>query len=108
MQIEIRALFPAYFDGRFSVCMMKRARAQGLISIQLIDIRDLAEGKHRKVDDRPYGGGPGMLLMPGPVTRAIRSRRREGSHAIYLSPQGKKLTSPLSEQLAREAHLILV
>jgi tRNA (guanine37-N1)-methyltransferase len=108
MQIDILSLFPDYFDGPFRVSIIKRAIEKQLIGIQLVDIRDFAEGKHRKVDDRPYGGGPGMLLMPGPVTRAIRSCRREGSHVIYLSPQGKKLTPLLCESLARRSHLIVV
>jgi tRNA (guanine37-N1)-methyltransferase len=108
MQIDILSLFPDYFDGPFRVSIVKRAIEKGLIDINQIDIRDFAEGKHRKVDDRPFGGGPGMLLMPGPATRAIRSRKREDSHVIYLSPQGKKLTSSLCEALAKRSHLILV
>ncbi len=108
MQIDILSLFPDYFDGPFRVSIVKRAIEKGLIDINLIDIRDFAEGKHRKVDERPYGGGPGMLLMPGPVTRAIRSKKKEGSHVVYLSPQGKKLTSSLCEELAKRQHLILV
>ena len=108
MQIDILSLFPQYFESPMRVSIIKRAIERGIIHIDLIDIRDFAEGKQRKVDDRPYGGGPGMLLMPGPVTRAIRSKKREGSHLIYLSPQGKKLTSSLCAELAQRSHLILV
>lgn len=108
MQIDILSLFPDYFDGPFRVSIVRKAIEKGLIDIHQIDIRDFAEGKHRKVDDRPYGGGPGMLLMPGPVARAIRSRKKEGSHVIYLSPQGKKLTSSLCESLAKRPHLIVL
>ena len=108
MQIDILSLFPQYFESPLRVSIIKRAIERGIIHIDLIDIRDFAEGKQRKVDDRPYGGGPGMLLMPGPVTRAIRSKKREGSHLIYLSPQGKKLTSSLCAELAQRSHLILV
>ena len=108
MQIDVLSLFPDYFDGPFRVSMVKRAREKGLVHIDLIDIRDFAEGKHRKVDDRPYGGGPGMLLMPGPVTRAIRSRKKKDSYVVYLSPQGKKLESGHCETLAKRSHLILV
>lgn len=108
MQIDILSLFPDYFDSPFRVSIVKRAIEKGLIDVHLIDIRDFAEGKHRKVDDRPFGGGPGMLLMPGPVIRAIRSRRREGSRVIYLSPQGKKLTSSRCETLAKCPHLIVI
>jgi tRNA (guanine37-N1)-methyltransferase len=108
MQIDILSLFPDYFDGPFRVSIVKRAIEKGLIHIDLIDMRNFAEGKHRKVDDRPYGGGPGMLLMPGPVSRAIRSRKQQGSHVIYLSPQGKKLTPTICEALAQRPHVILV
>lgn len=108
MQIDILSLFPEYFEGPFSVSMIKRAVEKGLVHIDQIDIRDFAEGKHRRVDERPYGGGPGMLLMPGPVTRAIRNKKREDSHVIYLSPQGTKLNSSLCARLAQCPHLMLI
>ncbi|HEY2810801.1 MAG TPA: tRNA (guanosine(37)-N1)-methyltransferase TrmD [Rhabdochlamydiaceae bacterium] len=108
MQIDILSLFPQYFEGPFGVSIIKRAIEKGLIHIACTDIRDFAEGKHRRVDERPYGGGPGMLLMPGPVSHAIRSKKRKDSHVIYLSPQGKKLTSSQCAELAQRPHLLLV
>jgi tRNA (guanine37-N1)-methyltransferase len=108
MNIDILSLFPEYFEGPFNVSMIKRAKELGLISIRLTNIRDFAEGKHRKVDDRPYGGGPGMVLMPGPVCRAIRSVKRENSHVVYLSPQGKQFDAQTASRLAKVSHLILV
>jgi tRNA (guanine37-N1)-methyltransferase len=108
MKIDILSLFPEYFEGPFKVSMIKRATERGLIDIQLTNIRDFGEGKHRKVDDRPYGGGPGMVLMPGPTCQAIRSVKREDSHVIYLSPQGKMLDSATCERLAKMPHLVLV
>lgn len=108
MQIDILSLFPEFFESPLNVSILKRAQEKGLVQIACIDIRDFAEGKHRKVDDRPFGGGPGMVLMPGPVVAAIRSLRRSESRAIYLSPQGQKLDHKLCEQLAHHTHLILV
>ena len=108
MIIDILSLFPEYFEGPFQVSMIKRAVERGLIDIRLRNIRDFGEGKHHKVDDRPYGGGAGMVLMPGPVTQAIRSVKREDSHVVYLSPQGKQLTAAICERLAKLPHLILV
>lgn len=108
MEIDILSLFPEYFEGPFKVSMIKRAIEKGLINIRLTNIRDFGEGKHKKVDDRPYGGGPGMVLMPGPVTQAIRSVKREDSHVIYLSPQGKPLDAATCERLAKQSHLILI
>lgn len=88
--------------------MLKRAIEKGLIDIRLSNIRDFSEGKHQKVDDRPYGGGAGMVLMPGPVCQAIRNVKRDDSHVVYLSPQGKPLTAATCERLAKLPHLILV
>lgn len=78
------------------------------MDLRQIDIRDFAKGKHAKVDDRPYGGGPGMVLMPEPVCEAIRSVKTEKSHVIYLSPQGAKLTAAKCEELAKKDHLVLL
>jgi tRNA (guanine37-N1)-methyltransferase len=108
MQIHILSLFPEYFQGPFDVSMMKRARDRGILEIELVDIRDFAEGKHKKVDDRPYGGGPGMVLMPEPLCRAIRSVKKPGSRVIHLSPQGSVLSAGTCERLAKYEHLILV
>jgi tRNA (guanine37-N1)-methyltransferase len=108
MNIDILSLFPAYFEGPFKVSIIKRAVEKGIIAIRLANIRDFGEGKHRKVDDRPYGGGPGMVLMPGPVTQAIRNVKRDNSHVIYLSPQGKLLDAKMASRLAKLPHLVLV
>jgi tRNA (guanine37-N1)-methyltransferase len=108
MQIDILSLFPEYFESPFKVSMIKRAIENGLIEIRQTNIRDFGEGKHRKVDDRPYGGGPGMVLMPGPVSLAIRSVKRRDSHVVYLSPQGKLLDASTAARLAKLPHLILV
>jgi tRNA (guanine37-N1)-methyltransferase len=108
MRIHILSLFPDYFKGPFDVSMIKRARERGVLEIELVDIRDFAEGRHKKVDDRPYGGGPGMVLMPGPLCKAIRSCKTSNSRVIYLSPQGSLLSAKTCERLAEYSHLILV
>jgi len=108
VEIEILSLFPEYFSGPFDASMLKRARDKGIISISLIDIRDFATDKHHTVDDRPYGGGPGMVLKPGPTVSAIRSVKREESHVIYLSPQGAKLDAKKCRELANYKHLVLL
>jgi tRNA (guanine37-N1)-methyltransferase len=108
VKFTILSLFPDYFDGPFRVSMLKRAQEKGLLEIEQVDIRDFAEDKHKKVDDRPFGGGPGMVLMAAPLTRAIRSRKKEGSRVILLSPQGPKLTAKKCAELAQEKDLILV
>lgn len=108
MEVDILSLFPGYFRGPLDVSMIQRARDAGLLDIRLVDIREFAENKHNRVDDRPFGGGPGMVLTPGPVARAIRSVRKKKSRTIYLTPQGKPLTAQKCQELALEEHLILL
>jgi tRNA (guanine37-N1)-methyltransferase len=110
MKVDILSLFPEYFRGPFDVSILKRAQESGLLEIHLVDIRDFAQrkGNYAKVDDRPYGGGPGMVLMPEPVCEAIRSRKGEKSHVVYLSPQGKKLTAAKCQELSQKEHLVLL
>ena len=89
--------------------MIKRAVERGLIEIDLVNIRSFATGKHKRVDDRPFGGGPGMIMMPEPTIKAIRSVRTPGCRVIYLSPQGPKLTARRAEEFAEnEEHLIFL
>lgn len=108
MKIDILSLFPEYFKGPFDESIIGQARRKGIIDINLIDIRDYGDNKHRRVDDRPYGGGPGMVLMPQPVAKAIRQARSPKAHVIYLSPQGTVLNATKSRQLASFEHLILL
>lgn len=108
MEIDILSLFPAYFRGPFDVSLLMRAKEKGLLEIRHVDIRDFADDKHRKVDDRPFGGGPGMVLCPTPVAKAIRSREKPHSHVIYLSPQGTLLNAAKCRELSQKEHLILL
>lgn len=108
MLIDLLSLFPKYFKGPFDESIIKRAQERGSINIRLTDIRDFADNRYRRVDDRPYGGGPGMVMMPQPVTAAIRHVKTPESHVIYLSPQGRVLTAERSRELAKQKHLILL
>jgi tRNA (guanine37-N1)-methyltransferase len=108
MEIDILSLFPSYFRGPFDVSMLIRAREKGLIEIRHTDIRDFAVHKNGRVDDRPFGGGPGMVLCAQPVASAIQSVRRENSHVVYLSPQGTLLNAAKSQELSKKEHLILL
>ncbi len=106
--IDILSLFPEYFSGPFDHSMVKRARDAGLIDIRLTDIRSFAEGRHRQVDDRPYGGGPGMVMMPGPVVGAVRNVKAGKAHVVHLSPQGKTLTADKCKELSTCSHLVFL
>lgn len=107
-KVDILSLFPEYFRGPFDESIIKRAREAGLLEISLTDIRDFSEDKHNRVDDRPYGGGPGMVIMPGPVTRALESVKSEKAHVVYLSPQGAPFNAQKARELAEKEHLILL
>lgn len=108
MRVDILSLFPAYFNGPFDESIIKLARARGLLEINQVNIRDFADNKHRKVDDRPFGGGPGMVMMPQPIVSAIDSVKGDSGYVIYLSPQGALLTASKARQLALSPHLILL
>ena len=108
MLIDVLSLFPNYMDSALAESMLGRAIERGLISVEQTDIRDFATGKHRLVDDRPFGGGPGMVLMAEPVVKAIRARRKKNSRVVYLSPQGRPLKAKRCRELAEEEHLILL
>lgn len=108
MQIDILSLFPDYFKGPFDESIIKKAIEKGIIDIRLVDIRGFADNKWRRVDDRPYGGGPGMVLMPEPVAKALRSVKRSATRTIYLTPQGNPLTAAKCRELASCEHLALL
>ncbi|MDF2549954.1 MAG: trmD [Chlamydiales bacterium] len=108
MRIDILSLFPGYFKGPFDESILKRAQENQLLDIHLLDIRQFATSRFKQVDDRPYGGGPGMVLMPEPVQDAIRSVKGKDSRVIYLSPQGARLTAEKCQQLAALPHLVLL
>lgn len=109
MRFDILSLFPEYFVSPLETSLLKKAQEKGILEINTVNIRDFAEGKHQQVDDRPYGGGPGMVLMPDPVVKAIRSVKKQNSHVVYLSPQGRQLTAQVCRQLNEDhKHIILL
>lgn len=108
MHLDILSLFPAYFSSPLQESILGRAIRAGLLTVQQVDIRDFSCNKHRRVDDRPYGGGPGMVMEPGPVVAAVRSVKRPESTVIYLSPQGQRLNAALARELAHRDHLVLL
>jgi tRNA (guanine37-N1)-methyltransferase len=108
VRFDILSLFPGYFKGPIDESLIKKGQEKGLLEIGLVDIRDFADNKWRKVDDRPYGGGPGMVLMPEPVELAIKSVKNEDSHVVFLTPQGTPLTAKKARELAEKPHLILL
>jgi tRNA (guanine37-N1)-methyltransferase len=96
------------FPGPLGDSISGRALAAGLVRLNAVDIREFATDKHRSTDDYPYGGGPGMVMRPGPLVEAIESVRRPASRLLLLSPGGRRFTQSVAHELAREEHLILV
>ncbi len=91
---QVLTLFPEFFDSPLACSIPKRAIAAGLVSVEMMQIRDFATDKHRQVDDSPYGGGPGMLMKPEPVVAAIRAarKRQPDTHVVMLTPSGERFT----------------
>ena len=111
MRIDVLTLFPEMFPGYLGQSLLKRAIDAGLVNIQLHDIRDWARGKHQQVDDRPFGGGPGMVLRPEPVVEcveAVQAQAERPGHVVYLTPQGRKLNQTIAEELAGRGRLVLL
>jgi tRNA (guanine37-N1)-methyltransferase len=104
MRIDILTLFPEMFDSPLSHSILKRARETAIVDIVLTNIRDFATDTYRKVDDKPYGGGPGMVMMPGPVFdcfQHVENLSPEKGPVILLTPQGQKFTPEKAFELSR-------
>ena len=110
MQIDILTLFPDIFEGPFSQSILKRAKDKGVVTICLHNIRDYSTGKHRTVDDYPFGGGAGMVMMIEPVARCIESLKEKTKYdeVIYMSPDGELLTQKVANRLSGLKNIILL
>ncbi len=108
LKFDVLTLFPGMFKGYFDESIMKRAREKGILSLAVHNLRDWASDSHRTVDDKPYGGGAGMVMMVSIIHDAVQSLKRKNSHVILLSPQGKLLNQELAKDLARRQHLIVI
>lgn len=108
IKIDILTLFPEMFKGPFDESIIKRAQKKGLVEIKIHNLRKWAKDKHKTVDDRPFGGGVGMVLMVEPIDKALKELRKKGSRVILLTPQGKVFHQKKAKKLAGEKHLIFI
>lgn len=112
MRFDIITVFPELFAGVLECGIIRRARQSGLTDVQLVNLRDFAKDKHKSVDDRPYGGGEGMVFMPAPLFEAVEFCRRAeggaGSQVVLLTPQGKPWSQDLAAKFAKLKHLVLI
>ncbi|HEV2905471.1 MAG TPA: tRNA (guanosine(37)-N1)-methyltransferase TrmD [Pyrinomonadaceae bacterium] len=116
LRVDIITIFPDYFREVFEYGIIRRARAASLVEIKAHDLRSWTSDKHKVVDDRPFGGGDGMVLKPEPIFAAVESltgaRRRadvpSGKRVVLLSPQGKQFTQPIAAEFAQSEQLVLI
>ena len=121
MRFDIVTIFPQALDSYIKTSIIKRAQEKGIVSIGTTDIRAFSEDKHRKTDEPPYGGGPGMVMTPGPIFSAVESvtgvhvsrtkpkPRKRSAHVILLTPRGKRFTQKRAEELAHDCeHIVFI
>ena len=108
MEFDILTLFPRIFEGPLDESILKRAREAGLVQIRVHNLRDFTHDKHRVVDDKPYGGGPGMLMKPEPIFEAVEKLQRADSYVVLMTPQGAPFTQSRAKEFAGKPHLIII
>jgi tRNA (guanine37-N1)-methyltransferase len=117
MRFDIITIFPDFFGAVFDFGIVRRAKAAGLVEIEAHDLRRWTHDRHKVVDDRPFGGGDGMVLKPGPIFEAVESLtgaseagaiRTAGKRVVLLSPQGRVLTQRLAQELAESEHVVII
>jgi tRNA (guanine37-N1)-methyltransferase len=108
MKIDVLTLFPGMFAGPLDESIVQRARETGRLTLAFHNLRDYTHDRHRTVDDKPFGGGPGMLLKPEPIFEAVECLAGERTRTVLLAPTGRKLTQVIVQELAAAEHLLLV
>ena len=108
MKVDVLTLFPEMFAGPLDVSIVQRARNAGLLELAIHNLRDWTHDRHKTVDDKPFGGGPGMVLKPEPLFEAVESLARDNTRVILMSPDGEKFEQATARELAGEEHLLVV
>jgi tRNA (guanine37-N1)-methyltransferase len=108
VKIDVLTLFPAMFVGPLDESIIMRARKAGLLDLKIHQLRDWTQDRHKTVDDRPFGGGPGMLMKPEPLFAAVENIRRESTKVILLTPSGRKFSQAIARELADQKDLLFV
>ena len=108
MKVDVLTLFPAMFAGPLDESIVKRARQAGLLDLTIHDLRDYTHDRHRTVDDRPFGGGPGMVLKPEPIFEAVEALAGESTRITLMTPQGRRFDQAVAQELSGCDHLLLI
>lgn len=108
MKIDVLTLFPGMFAGPLDESIIRRARDKGLLDLRIVNLRDYTHDRHQTVDDRPFGGGPGMLMKPEPIFEAVEALATPQTKVILMTPAGRLFNQAIARELAGESHLLLV
>src|SRR5580704_4444658 len=108
MKIDVLTLFPAMFAGPLDESIVQRARTNGALELTVTNLRDYTHDRHKTVDDRPFGGGPGMLLKPEPIFEAVEKLSGDKTRVILLSPAGRSFNQAIARQLAQTDELLII
>ncbi|HEX3798723.1 MAG TPA: tRNA (guanosine(37)-N1)-methyltransferase TrmD [Verrucomicrobiae bacterium] len=108
MKIDVLTLFPAMFVGPLDESIVQRARTNGMLNLSVVNLRDFTHDRHKTVDDKPFGGGPGMLLKPEPIFEAVEKLASDKTRVILLSPTGRKFDQAIARELSQQEELLLI
>ena len=108
LRFDVLSLFPKTLEGFIGESIVGRAVDSGIIEVNSLDLRRWADGKHRETDDRPFGGGPGMVMKPEPIFSAFEEIASDNTEFIYMAPDGEKLTTELCKELSKKQHILML
>jgi tRNA (guanine37-N1)-methyltransferase len=108
MKIDVLTLFPEMFTGPLDFSMVKRARDAGILDLRVINLRDYTHDRHKTVDDKPFGGGPGMLLKPEPIFEAVENLANAKTRVVMLTPVGRQFNQQVARELSQQEHLLFL
>jgi tRNA (guanine37-N1)-methyltransferase len=108
MKMDVLTLFPAMFAGPLDVSIVQRARTAGLLDLRIHNLRDWTHDRHKTVDDKPFGGGPGMVLKPEPLFEAVESLTGEKTHVILMTPAGQAFNQAKAQELSEREHVLII
>lgn len=108
MKIDVLTLFPEMFAGPLDVSIVQRARAAGLVDLRIHNLRDYTHDRHRTVDDKPFGGGPGMVLKPEPIFEAVEQLAGDKTRVVLMTPDGRSFSQDIARQLSQREHLLFI
>ncbi|MDB6029810.1 MAG: tRNA ((1)-)-methyltransferase [Verrucomicrobiales bacterium] len=108
MKMDVLTLFPAMFAGPLDVSIVQRARTAGLLDLRIHNLRDWTHDRHKTVDDKPFGGGPGMVLKPEPLFEAVESLAGEKTHVVLMTPAGQAFNQAKARELSEREHVLII